>query len=283
MQTRLLKRLVTASATVCLTWPSVALVASGPVGGGEPATPAEINSILDEIKLVPPTRPARAGADKPLDLSKLPAFSAKVLASYRPDNYKSIGELRKRYKDDANGFAKKFPVRALVLDAIETLQKSGKMPLRETLNGPVDPKQKAMFLKQQAAPGEMIFELEQALSQMQSVADKSLEKETSKRWRAHFDFTQTRLKARIVYLYEYDYLLGQIRTDSLPPLEKGATGWRMEPRSKIQVPEGKVKAYAKELAKAWTNIEKTYPDTPWAAIAARESQIGLGLEWRAAK
>ncbi len=78
-------------------------------------------------------------------------------------------------------------------------------------------------------------------------------------------------------------MLGQIRTDSLPPLEKGAIGWRMESRPKILVPEAKVKLYAKEVAKAWASIAKTYPDTPWAAIAAHERQLGLGLEWRTVK
>jgi hypothetical protein len=285
MKMRLLKCLIIAATTVWLIGSHVARVASGPTGeGGEPAAaPAEVNSILAEIKLVPPARPARPGVDKPLDFSKLPAFSAKGLAPYKTDDYKTIGELRMRYKDDADGFAKKHPIRAVVLDTVEALQKSAKMPLRETLNGPINPKQKAAFLQQQAAPGEMLFELEQVLVRLRTVADNGLEKEKSKRWRAHFDFAEARLKARIVYIYEYDYLLGQIRTDSLPPLEKGATGWRMEPRAKIQVTEPKAKLYAKDLAKSWTNIEKAYPETPWAAIAARESQIGLGLEWQAVK
>ncbi len=194
MLTRLLKCLVAAATAAWLTWPDVALVRPGTVTtGGEPAPPAEVNSILDEIRLVPPTRAGRSGADKPQDLSKLPAFSAQALEAYRTDNYNTIAELRKRYKNDPDGFARRVPVRAAVLDAVDALQKSEKTPLRKTLKGPIDPKQKAIFLKQQAAPGEMIFELEQVLSQLRSVAEDGLEREKSKRWRAHFDFVQTRL------------------------------------------------------------------------------------------
>jgi hypothetical protein len=108
-----------------------------------------------------------------------------------------------------------------------------------------------------------------------------MEKETSKRWRANFDYTQARLKARIVYIYEYSYLLGQIRLDALP--EAGADGWRVGSRKKIQVTEPVAKKYAKEVASAWRDIQKNYPDTPWAVMAYRESMVTLGLEWRPKK
>jgi hypothetical protein len=242
---------------------------------------ADVDSILDEIKLVPPARPSFTGAD-PL-AGKFPAFSARALGEYQLDDYKSIDELRKRYKADAQAFARRHPVRAVVFEAIDEMQKSARAPLRGSIKGPIDPKQRAAFLKLQSEPGQMIFELGKVLGSMRSVGEESLAKETSKRWQAHFEFTEARLKARIVSIYEYSYLLGQIRLDSLPPLGKGDTGWRMEPRPKISVTEPIAKRYAKEVATAWRDIQKNHPDTPWAVIAARESQLGLGLEWRAVK
>jgi hypothetical protein len=170
-----------------------------------------------------------------------------------------------------------------VLDAVEKLHESDKIVMRETLNGPINPKQKAAFLAEQSTPGIMLFELEKSLSEMRTVAESEMEKETSKRWRANFDYTQARLKARIVYIYEYSYLLGQIRQDALPALENGNDGWRVGSRKKIQVTEPVAKKYAKEVAKAWGAIQKDYPDTPWAVMAYRESMVTLGLEWRAKK
>ena len=48
---------------------------------------------------------------------------------------------------------------------------------------------------------------EQVLGQMKTVAEEDMDKETSKRWRANFEYTQARLKSRLVYIYEYSYLL----------------------------------------------------------------------------
>ena len=106
--------------------------------------------------------------------------------------------------------------------------------------------------------------------------------ETSKRWRAHFEFTRARLKQRLVYIYEYSYLLGQIRRDELPALD-GGDGWRVGSQKKIQVNEQKAKRYKKEADGAWKKIQKDYPETPWSVLAYRESLVALGLEWRAKK
>lgn len=251
--------------------------------GGEAASYAEINNILDEIKMVPPTRRTRAGDDRLLQAVNLPPFPAKVLATYKPDDYKFIGELRKRYNDDPKKLDQQHPVRKVVLDAVEVLNKSDKINMRDSLLGPIDAKKKTAFLAEQSEPGVMLFELERALSDMKRVGEEDMEKETAKRWRANFDYTQARLKARIVYIYEYSYLLGQIRLDALPPLEGGADGWRVGSRKKIQVTEPIAKKYAKEVASAWRDLQKNHPDTPWAVMAYRESLVTLGLEWRLKK
>src|SRR5262249_5385344 len=148
------------------------------------------------------------------------------------------------------------------------------------LNGPIDPKRKAAFLAEQREPGMMIFELEQALGVMQTVAD-DREKEKSKRWQANFDYTMARLESRIVYLYEYSYALGQIRSESLPELQDGQSGWRVGSRKKVLVPEPKAKKMAKDVGKLWKKIEEEYPGTPWELLARRENLVALGLEWRA--
>ena len=254
------------------------------IPGGKSASYAEIDGILNEIRMVPAPRSSRATVeDRLLKAVNLPRFDAKVLSTYRPDDYKFLTDLLDQHKKDPKKLADEHPIRSVVLDAIDTLQKNAAIRIREDLPGPVDPKQKAAFLKEQQEPGILIFELEKMLAEMNAVADESMDKETSKRWRANFEYTRARLLARLVYVYEYSYILGQIRLDTLPPLDNGANGWRVGSRKKIQVTEPKAKAYAKEAASAWKDIQKKYPDTPWAVLAYRESLVALGLEWKAKK
>jgi hypothetical protein len=261
------------------------------VQGGDLASYAEINNILQDIKKLPVVKKSRFGEeDRLLRAVNLPPFPAKLLAKYKPDDNRTLPVLLDELDPakDAKGmkraqYAKEHPVRVAVVEAVEALSKSEHLAMRETLNGPVNDKQKAAFLNEQKEPGVMIFELEKVLGEMKQVAEEDMDKETSKRWRAHFDFTQARLKARLVYIYEYSFLLGQIRRDEMPALENGADGWRMASRKKIQCSEPKAKTYAKEVDKAWKQLQKDYRDTPWAILAYREGLISLGMEWKAKK
>ena len=248
--------------------------------GGKAAGPAVVDNILKELRLLPPVRQTRAGEERLLQAANLPAFPAGTLDSYKADGYKHVEELRKEYEKDRKGFAEKYPIRAAVFDAITALERSQKIVMREELAGPINPKTKASFLAEQREPGLAIFELEQALGQMRTAADE-MEKETSRRWRANFDYTMARVKSRLVYIYEYSFLLGQIRLDSLPTLEENQNGWRVGSRKKIQVTEQKAKQYAKEVRSSFEKIQEEHPNTPWAVLSRRESLVALGLEWRA--
>jgi hypothetical protein len=176
-------------------------------------------------------------------------------------------------------FEKDFPLRAAYFEALEALQDSNKIRMREILPGPIDPKRKAAFLLEQAEPGISIFKLEQVLLKLKDAAEKR-DDEVSKRWQANFDYTQARLQSRLVYLFEYSYTLGQIRADNLPELAPGQSGWRIGTGKKIAVTESKAKALSKESKKLWERIQTQYPGTPWALLAQRESMITLGLAWR---
>ena len=106
------------------------------------------------------------------------------------------------------------------------------------------------------------------------------DQEPSKRWQAHYDYCLARLQSRLVFIYEYNFVLAQVRSDSLPALEQVHNAWRIGSRPKVQVSEGKVKTMAKEINKAWERIGKNHPGTPWAVLARREQMTSLGLEWR---
>ena len=251
-----------------------------PAPPGGSAGHAQVDRILDEIKLLPPVRETRAGETSLLKAANLPPFKADVLKEYRADEYKLITDAVARYQKDPDQYAKQYPLRAAVFDAVKALEESNKVKTRESLLGPITPQKKAEILKEQQDPGLMIFELEKVLGLMTALEEER-EKEKSKRWQANFDYARARLQSRLVYLFESSYVLAQIRAESLPDLGPGQTGWRIGSRKKIQVNESKAKQYAKDVSKAWKKIDEEYPDTPWALLAKRENLIALGLEWRA--
>jgi hypothetical protein len=105
----------------------------------------------------------------------------------------------------------------------------------------------------------------------------------SKRCQALYDFVLLRLKARLSYLYEYNFNLALIRSDSLIPLEGGDKLYRLTPQERLQVNEPVIRQYTKDLKKGWIELTKNHPQTPWAYFAEREQSVMLGLSWQPGK
>jgi hypothetical protein len=257
--------------------------------GQKAAPPAEVNGILDEIRKLPVVRETRAGDNNLLRAQNLPAFPMDTLGYYKPDGYKDIGELYDRYKKsvadaeqskaEMDEFSKQYPLRGAYFAAVEMLEKSNRLQMREVLSSPINPKDKALFLNEQKPIAESIFHLKNILALMKQ-AEKERAKETSKRWQANFDYTQARLRSRLIYLFEYNYTIGQVRNDNVPDLVTGQTGWRIGTGRKIAVTEPEAKNLFKQTKSLWKKIEDEYPDTPWALLAQRESLVSIGLQWR---
>lgn len=235
-------------------------------GGGKAAGLAVIKGILDEIYQIPMARP-----EPPLTPSSLPVLAAKDL-----DPYKSDGA---GFKDPGMN-----PLRTAIVEAITALKVSEKIVLDETLPNPggqsFDVKYKALIKTKQERLGMAIFELEQAWNKLQ-MAGENLEKETSKRWQAHYEYTTARMMSRLVFVSEYNFILAQIRSDSLPEIDpKIHTGWRIASRPKIQINESKLKDMVKAIGRTYKKISEEHPGTPWAILARREGMTALGLEWK---
>jgi Caspase domain len=234
------------------------------------AGPAVVQSILDELKLVPPVRSARDATNE-LTAAAMPPFPAKALEPYQAD-YMSVAEIEKN--------PGKYPLRVAVLKAAQVLRENAnKFRMKEFLPGTTTAQVKKQALAEQANPGKSILALEEALDELKK-AGEDRDKETSKRWQANYDYVVARLESRLVYVCEYNYLLAQIRTDSLPPLENGATGYRLGAKKKVGIPESKVKDWVKEIDRTWKRMAQEYANTPWAVVANRERMTVLGLEWR---
>lgn len=245
---------------------------------GQFAGEAFVRNILDEINKIPPIRAARQGADNMLQVAYLPPFPAKALDPYK-EKYGSFAELKQMIETNP----KEYPLRVAVMNAAQALRDNAKFVMEESLTSPggaVTPQIKKQFLAKQKEPGIAIFELDQALKKLQT-AGKKRDEETSQRWQANYDYTLARMMSRLVYTYEYNFVLADVRADRLPNLNSNIhNGWRVGSRPKVQIKEEVVKDLVKSIDKTWKKIVKTYPDTPWAVMAKRESMTALGLEWR---
>ncbi len=236
---------------------------------------AAVKAIMEELNRIPPTRISRSGAkDSRLALAQLPAFPAKTLEEYKAD-YASAEEMARE--------AEKSPFRMAILNAVKVLQENAtKFAMKEEFFGASTAQVKAQVKTEQVAPGKAKLYLEEALEELRKV-EKQRAKEPSKRWQAHYDYVLSRMLARLIYVTEYNYVLAQIRTDSLPELEAGMNGYRLGARTKVGVPESFAKDWVRELKRLHDRIIAQHENTPWAVMARRDKLTVLGLEWRPAR
>jgi hypothetical protein len=233
-----------------------------------------LKRILEEIALVPSLY---AKDDPALRPKKLPKFSSVKLVSYPIGKINTADKERENWRKDKEQYSKEFPHRAAIFEAAAIIEK---VNAGMTIDAPLDPKQKAMFLLAQEPVGRQIFQLEEILAKMNE-ADR--DKEKMRRWLLDADFARARLLGNLAFLYEYSFTLGQIRADNLPELGKGADGWKIGIMPKINVTEPRAKQYVKERAKLLQKIQDDHGGTPWAYFAERDSKRELGMAWVARK
>jgi hypothetical protein len=248
----------------------VVLIKPPPMPVGGLAGPEVVRSIVEELRLVPPVRSAN---DPTSDISPeaLPPFPAKALEPYLAD-YISVDAIERN--------PAKYPLRVAVLKAAQILRENiDKVRMKEVFPGNNNAQVKQQVLREQVDPGKNILVLKEALEDLKKAGEER-KKEKSKRWQANYDYVLARLESRLVYVYEYSYVLAQIRSDSLPPLENGATGYRLGAKKKVGIPEPEVKDWVKEIDRTWQRLAREHANTPWAIVANRERMTVLGLEWR---
>jgi hypothetical protein len=189
-----------------------------------------------------------------------------------------------------------YPLRVTVIRTVAALNRQGRLgkvrigdkdvnvarPLTE-FRGPADDRRKRELTEnQKAGPAKMLLELTELHEAMENVGAVR-GKEKSKRWQAHYDYVLAQLKARMVYLNEYNTMLARVKRDELPPLDpKQQDGYRLASQEKVQSPKD-VKDLASESKKLLNKLIKDYPGTPWEVLAKRERLTALGLAWQPAK
>lgn len=247
------------------------------------ADPKLVAGILKEIHLPPIKATTPGEVANAEDLEKGMPFSAEALKDYAAD-YESVRELLDKPTE--------YPLRVAVLKTVEVLERHGRGQVRingvdktvGTLNdeftGPSsDDVKKTVALDQKMGPAMMVVELEDALRALEKMKPERA-KETSKRWQANHDYVLAMIKARFAYVNEYNFMLGKIRKDELPPIDpKIHKGWRLAAEEKMKSPR-EYKDQADEARKLFERLIKEHPGTPWEILAKRDKLTALGLTWQ---
>jgi hypothetical protein len=243
------------------------------------ATDAAVQSILEETDALPPACILRQGHWPRLRAEQLAAFSGTVLARYRA-SYKSLADLDRQIM----AHPKRFPLARAVRRTVQVLVDHAHA-FPEALPGqklPVPAGLKQKLFQDQVKVATHLEECREALVRLRK-AGRNRTGDQSLRWQANYDYVMARLLARLIYLQEYNLMLGKVRKDDLPAVQTGAGGWRLVAAGKIQCTEREVLWWERERRKSLKRLLKEHPRTPWAWLARRELKVPLGLEWQVAR
>jgi hypothetical protein len=251
-----------------------------PVSAGDP----DAKTITQLVREIEQLSSLYAKNEKPVVIAALPKFSAKAMARLKVNDVPPLETARANWKADPEKYAKTVPLRGAYFTAADNIEQARRLivPALFIPRDALGPKAKVGFLQKQAPLGIAIFKMEQALAAMHE-AEENRNKEKSLLWRARFDWARAVIEADLLFLFEYNFTLGQVRADNLPELKPDHDGWKIAFQPKVTVTEKKAKDLAKQLKQRWAQIQEDYPDTPFAYFAERESRRDPGMTWAVKK
>jgi hypothetical protein len=236
------------------------------------ASLAEIQSIVDEFR-IPPIKNGRPA----IALTEYP-YREDVIAAYKSDA--TIADIQKNKQ--------KYEFRNVTLNAYQTIRdvwavkpKGGGLQQRDSI-GAITNNLKSAIKKEQEPWAIGITKLEQVNLALENVATQK--KNQPRRWQAHYDYARAIVKFRLAYMNEYDKLMGDVLTETLPPLDKGLnqTGYKLVSSEKMKSKKD-IQKLAEEALESFDAVIAEYKDTPWAIQAKYEKSSPLGLIWQPGK
>jgi hypothetical protein len=117
----------------------------------------------------------------------------------------------------------------------------------------------------------------EALGPINAVA-KLRDRETSRRWQAHYDLIRGRLLAMKVRSIEYNWVCARMKKDPPKFTDPKSNAWRLVPDRAIQYSD-KAAVAAREAEALLRRVVEEHPATPWALLAQRELKDPLGFKW----
>jgi hypothetical protein len=249
----------------------------------KPEAQQAVKQILSEISLPPVKNNSTAGVD--LSFTSLPPFPSEALKKYE-GTLAADSALRKAIHAGrvALWAVSTATAPSELQGEIAELRTKGKFKeigtiLQDKYSHPGGG-ENAFKKRVEDASKEMsrvVSALEDALDEMKKAAEEV--EAAPARWQANYHYVLARLQAQLVYLEEYQGLLGQIRKE-LPPYDATLnTGWRMAAKDKPS--DSAAKKYFKEARKGFADLAKKNKGTPWEVLGKREELTALGLEWQA--
>ena len=195
-------------------------------------------------------------------------FDPARMREYRPDWVR-----RDEYEKQVN----RSPLRQAVLTAAQITQQ--KLPGMPSLYFPPadGPEFKDAMSTNQAVAERTAYTVDEALGPINAVA-KLRDRETSRRWQAHYDLIRGRLLAMKVRCYEYNWACARMKKDPPKFSNPKSNAWRLVPDAAIQYSE-KAAAAGREAQSLLRRVVDEHPATPWALLAQRELENPLGFKW----
>jgi hypothetical protein len=195
-------------------------------------------------------------------------FDPVRMKEYRPDLCR---------RDQYEASVANSPLRLAVINAAQITQQ--RLPGMPSLFFPpaASPDFKEAMSANQAIADRTAYTVEEAMGPINAVA-KRRDRESSRRWQAHYDLIRGRLLAMKVRCYEYQWACARMKKD--PPKFSDArfNAWRLVPDTAIQYSKGAETA-AQEAESLLHRVIQEHPETPWALLASRELKHPLGFKW----
>ncbi|MCS6864732.1 MAG: hypothetical protein RMJ56_18050 [Gemmataceae bacterium] len=229
---------------------------------------AEIKAVESEFYL-PPMKP---GLNE-VGLAEFP-FPLDIMKDYQSDGV-TLEQIQRE--------PDRYPFRAQVLKTFDLLRSkwsnTAATQLRNEVLAPINDDLKNAVKNEQEFWAIGISELEVQLEALKLVGE--MRDSQPKRWQAHYDYALAALKARLAYMNEYNKLLGNLITETLPPLTEGQDGYLLVASETLKSGR-EIRKLADEAKELFQEIAVKYKGTPWAVQAKEEKSVTIGLNWKAA-
>jgi len=171
----------------------------------------------------------------------------------------------------------KHPIRFAVMQAGQITQQN--LPGQPGMNFPAadGPQFKDVMAQNQIVVARIAYTVDQALAPI-SQAAKFRDRETSRRWQAHYDLARGRLLAMKLRCYEYNWACAKMKKDAPKFSKPGSNAWRLVPDTEVRYSD-KAAAAANEARTLLQRVMNDHPGTPWAVLAERELKDPFGFKW----
>jgi hypothetical protein len=170
------------------------------------------------------------------------------------------------------------PLRQAVLEAASITQQN--LPGQPSLSFPAadDPEFKDAIKANQVIVARVDYTVKEALVPISAVS-KLRDRETSRRWQAHYDLIRGRLLAMRIRCNEFNSACAQLLRDQPKFKNPGSNTWKLVPADDINARDSQAKAVAAEAHRLLKRVVDDHPGTPWALLAQREMKDPFGFKW----